>query len=94
MAAPTATHCRIASRLLRAPSPLEDMDVATQPVESGREGEWLSFGRADGLQPQCAGVAPYMDRHVGGPNIAIDFYCVDEVVNRYAGGDLARPRWS
>lgn len=50
------------------------------------EGEWLRFGRSPDLAPQCAGVAPYMDRYVGAladmlevtPTSTVDFFYVDD----------------
>jgi len=60
----------------------------TQPQtpEVEWEGEWLRFGRSPDLAPQCAGVAPYMDRYVGAlaelfdvaPTNTVDFFYVDD----------------
>lgn len=59
---------------------------AAEPPPIVWEGEWLSFGRSDQVEPQCGGVAPYMDRYVGelidifgvDPDIAVAFYYVDD----------------
>lgn len=65
------------------PDPPDVMD----PPEIEWEGQWLRFGRSPSLVPQCAGVAPYMDRYVGAlvdlleieADVVVDFYYVDEL---------------
>lgn len=50
------------------------------------EGQWLRYGRSPDVAPQCAGVAPYMDRYVGAlvdifaisREVKVDFYYVDD----------------
>lgn len=57
------------------------------PPEIEWAGEWLRFGRSSDLEPQCAGVAPYMNRYVGAlvdffeleADVMVDFYYVDDL---------------
>lgn len=66
-----------------APEPEPEPD----PPDVEWEGQWLRFGRSPELPPQCAGVAPYMDRYVGALteifeieiDETIDYFYVDEV---------------
>jgi hypothetical protein len=58
-------------------------ETATPEIEW--EGRWLRYGRAEGLELECRGVAPYMDDYLGAlvdifdvvPDGPVDFFYVD-----------------